>query len=48
MIPCDMCREWGECDCKFCSIGNPCLDCDDYDAENDECKSHGGCAGENE
>ena len=39
--PCDLCYEE---DCKHCWFGNPCYQCDDYDEENDTCKSKGGCA----
>ena len=44
MTQCEMCEEMGNHDCKYCSLGNPCLGCKDYDAENDKCKSDGGCA----
>ncbi len=37
---CDYCEER---DCKFCSFGNPCLGCNDYDIEKDICKSNGAC-----
>lgn len=43
MTQCEECQEIGECDCKHCSLGNPCLGCKDYDAENEICKSDGGC-----
>ena len=44
---CEICRENGLMDCKDCFSGNPCLKCDDYDYENDKCKSNGGCGNEN-
>ena len=44
MTQCEMCEEMGNHDCKYCNFGNPCLGCKDYDAENDKCKSDGGCA----
>lgn len=40
---CDFC-ESEERDCMMCEIGNPCLNCADYDKANDLCKSNGGCA----
>ena len=42
---CDYCFD-EERDCKMCSLGNPCLNCEDYDKVNDTCKSNGGCAPE--
>lgn len=46
-ITCRISIESGQCDgvndCKYCRYGNPCLGCDDYDVENDSCKSYGGC-----
>ena len=42
---CDYCME-DEGDCKMCSLGNPCLGCEDYDITNNSCKSNGGCAQE--
>lgn len=38
--------EWfneGEQDCINCPLGNPCLGCDDYDAEKHKCRSNGAC-----
>ena len=32
--------------CIACSYGNSCLGCEDYDRENDTCRSNGGCGGE--
>jgi hypothetical protein len=32
-----------ERDCKMCSLGNPCLNCKDYDSVNELCKSNGAC-----
>ena len=46
MTQCEICQEMGAYDCKYYSLGNPCLDCPDYDDENDTCKSNGGCADE--
>lgn len=40
MTECDFCEVNN---CQHCSLGNPCLGCDDYDEENDTCKSYGGC-----
>ena len=42
---CDCCPD-GEHDCMRCSLGNPCLNCEDYDVMNGLCKSDGGCAPE--
>lgn len=44
MNRCDICQEEGINDCKNCKLGNPCYGCDDYDIENDFCKSKGACA----
>ena len=44
MNQCDVCEEMGCKDCINCPQGNPCIDCDDYDRQNDRCKSNGGCA----
>ena len=44
MNVCEKCAEMGIENCKYCSFGNPCLGCEDYDIENDTCKSNGGCA----
>ena len=38
---CEFCME-EERDCKMCTLGNPCLGCEDYDIENG-CKSNGAC-----
>lgn len=46
MTQCEMCEEVGSADCKYCRLGNPCYDCEDYCIENDTCKSGGGCAEE--
>lgn len=48
MIQCEICHETGDYNCGYCDLGNPCLGCDDYDIENDECKSDGGCADDSE
>ena len=40
---CDICFEP---DCENCTLGNPCLGCDDY--VNGECISMGACGGEKE
>lgn len=41
--PCDICKEIGECNCRYCELGNPCIGCSDYDEANDVCKSNGAC-----
>lgn len=38
---CDFCIDKN---CMMYPCGNPCLGCEDYDSENDTCKSNGGCA----
>lgn len=43
---CFQCADLGDEDCKMCPLGNPCLNCEDYDKVNDICKSNGGCAQE--
>ena len=43
MNQCDICEEMGCKDCMHCELGNPCLDCDDYDERTDKCTSNGGC-----
>ena len=43
---CFQCADLGDDDCKMCPLGNPCLNCEDYDKVNDICKSNGGCAQE--
>lgn len=43
MTQCEMRQEMGDYDCKYCSLGNPCLGCADYDPEEDCCTSNGGC-----
>jgi hypothetical protein len=40
---CDLCEEYGGHDCKRCKLGNPCIDCADYDMETDTCTSKGAC-----
>ena len=37
---CDYCEDR---DCMNCSFGNPCLDCEDYDREKQDCTSKGAC-----
>ena len=37
---CDFCEDR---DCMNCSFGNPCLDCEDYDREKQDCTSKGAC-----
>ena len=44
MMQCETCEEMGYKDCVDCYLGNPCLNCEDYDRQNDVCKSSGGCA----
>ncbi len=43
MSQCDICEEMGTNDCMRCSLGNPCINCTDYDERADKCKSNGGC-----
>ncbi len=40
---CELCKEYGVQDCKRCHLGNPYIDCEDYDRVNDTCKSNGAC-----
>lgn len=42
MTQCEICVEMGCTDCVNCYLGNPCLNCEDYDGQNDVCKSSGG------
>lgn len=42
----DLCDRCQVRDCVNCIFGNPCLDCKDYDRENDKCKSDGACGEE--
>ena len=42
---CDFCIDGGR-DCMMCPLGNPCLNCEDYDKVNGICMSNGGCAPE--
>ena len=42
-VLCELCEEFGDHDCKFCNLGNPCIGCTDYDLVNDYCKSNGAC-----
>lgn len=44
MDQCDICEEMGLNECLYCSLGNPCYGCDDYDIKNNTCRSNGGCA----
>lgn len=44
MNQCDVCEEVGLNDCINCYLGNPCLDCVDYDKAKHICMSDGGCA----
>ena len=44
MNQCDICEEMGCKDCMNCYLGNPCLNCEDYNRQTDTCKSNGGCA----
>lgn len=42
MNVCDICdQDPGAC--RFCQFGNPCLNCEDYDFDNDKCTSNGAC-----
>ena len=43
---CFQCADLGDDDCKMCPLGNPCLNCGDYDEVSGICKSNGGCAQE--
>ena len=43
---CFQCADLGDEDCKMCPLGNPCLNCEDYDKVNGICMSNGGCAPE--
>ena len=43
MDTCELCEEYGDHDCKHCSLGNPCIGCADYDMWNDTCTSKGAC-----
>lgn len=43
---CFQCADLGDDDCMMCPLGNPCLNCEDYDKVNGLCKSNGGCAPE--
>lgn len=43
MNPCELCEEYGDHDCKHCTLGNPCIGCVDYDMRNDACTSEGAC-----
>ena len=43
MDVCLKCEEMGLKDCANCTLGNPCLDCKDYDWKAKKCKSNGGC-----
>jgi len=43
MDRCDICINNNLNNCKYCDLGNPCLNCEDYDIENDKCKSNGAC-----
>lgn len=43
---CELCYEYDlGCNdrCKYCALGNPCIDCEDYDRVNDTCTSEGAC-----
>lgn len=40
MSVCDWCEDK---DCRYCSWGNSCLGCEDYDMERNVCLSNGGC-----
>ena len=46
MERCDICQEIGYADCKYCSLGNPCYKCEDYDIDKGECTSNGACGKE--
>ena len=41
---CDWCdTENGSEECLFCSWGNPCLGCEDWDMDSFTCRSNGAC-----
>ena len=40
---CEICIEMGQDDCENCYLGNPCIECDDYDEVKHTCKSDGAC-----
>lgn len=40
---CDICIELGMNNCINCTLGNPCLGCEDYEEDTITCKSGGGC-----
>ena len=45
MNPCDICKDVNyDRDCEFCTWGNPCYGCEDYDFKEHKCKSDGACA----
>jgi hypothetical protein len=46
MNQCDICEEMGMKDCMNCTLGNPCLGCQDYDKANHICTSNGACGEE--
>ena len=46
MNQCDICEEMGCKDCMHCELGNPCLNCKDYNEQADICTSNGGCGAE--
>ena len=39
----DRCEFCEETDCRNCPLGNPCLGCEDYDEDEDDCKVNGIC-----
>lgn len=39
----DICERCEDRDCEVCGLGNPCLGCEDYDANLKTCTSHGAC-----
>ena len=42
---CLFCESYpGDIACTRCVWGNPCLGCEDYDFEENTCRSNGGCA----
>lgn len=40
---CEVCEEMGCNDCERCYLGNPCVECKDYDEHTGNCVSDGGC-----
>lgn len=41
-----LCENIANMDCINCYLGNPCINCVDYDIKTHKCISNGGCAEE--